>query len=1228
MTNFSFLSFTISVSEKIKQMSLININKLNLNVVSIPKNKKEVENFNVEKKQNLVFHSSPISPKYWQNASGVISFKGKQTLSTEEKIAKVMSHPNISLLPEEDVERIKSILSSPKFQDYDLVVPIRNSINDFDLDEKKEIYDLLDLLDEIQDDDSKKTLFERFFDEDMFFLFLSTSKIKRFWEKDTVFINQLFDYFQTKKEARYPVFDIMFIDARLYDLLEHVNASNFEEFKLATLNENIKTSFAIADRYLNPHTRIFDKSIMDAVLALNGNEKFKDDYYWTPSSASNTVFAAVDVTTQKITPFFDEIVETFYPTTQQSDNKFTYNGMDSSFPFLIYSLKDKKGDVSKEKIDLMKQILQIIKNNNRICVINYEDLANLMFALRTPDGTQIDETKKNIAFEIIDETDCLDDAEVVVKCLGKYPTDKQGETFDVFKELNPKENFEYSALPSIIAFCSDDEDVLLTDKVEYVKKIIDAKQFTQVSNLFATLKEHPELEDFILEITPIISVWTDIDELIDAIVDLNENGELLSSEHKKEKFKDYLLKADGYIADFNYLYESCNKKTWFDDDLFGKSLQLLHISNDAIISMFDYSPSFFYDVLNGTFDISSYSYRDKLICLDALKELEEYLHSENIQGFDAVTVAISNVEDNLNCDDVVASIDKTTKFEFINKVLASNPAGCELTKFEKVLVESIPLIETMTGGLELEYSRKEFLKDLNALCDDDDTLIILSKIGITPIYTDSNITGYNGLIAIDKLDVSNPKEKAIYDLVYKFIYENKVNTKNSDLNEQLNIILKACPEFINTIGKKQHGTQKYTVDIHSLLVLAYSINNLAYNSKLKPLDKSLLKLTAIVHDLMKPEGEVDKTHQHTSANQARILGKRFFKSPNMIDRFYNLVNNHHWTEEYANALDKDYKEKELAFRFRIPNDFEIAKIMADSDIRAVNEHFYERLKHCLNSERINPIQEKIDDLYKYGNAIFTDGIISPSKLNSHLYERQGKQYRILDFNEIGEDEDMSEYGFVKGKKKKDINLLVHMVDADMPYKRLNDVKNLSSPVNGGVLSTSLISPLSKRTYLNRKFGVVLQQENTGVLNMLRENQSSGVLKELNQVLFFVFNDRYRRTLYRKNLLTHLGIDYFSVTDEQYIAFYKEHLATKNSLNEIPETKEYKIGEYSFSGLQLKTALQKIQDDLLDKDEITHNEIVCYTPKITAVIAKCANCSLIPNDVLCFAHENNLPVILI
>lgn len=1206
---------------------MININNLNLSVLSIPKKKEKIEKISAEKIQKTFIPTSPNNPKYWQSTTGVVSFCGKQEYTPKEKIEKVLSHPNMYLLPKEDVERVKSYLSNLKFQDYDLLTPVWCCINDFDIEEEKELYNLFGLLDEIQDDEQKKILFERFFDKDMFYGFLPLSTIKRFLDKDVKFINELFDYFSTKKEPRYPVFDVMFIDSRLADLLEHVNASNFEEFKQATVNEKVRNCFEIGDRYLNPKTRLFDKSIMDAVLALNQNKKFKDDYDWTVSTASNTVFAAVDETTQKITPFFDEIIDAFYPKTENKDDKFFYNGLDSGLPFLFFSLKDKKGDVSREKIDLMKLILETLREADEWSRITFSELADLIFVLRTDDREHIDETKKNIALEIIKDTDCIKDAQVVVKCLGNYPTDKQGNLFDAYKELKPGENFEYSALPSIIEFCSDDEYTILTDKVEYVKKVLDTKQFAQVSNLFVALKEHPELENFVFELMPIISVWSDIDELLDSLVDLNKNGEFLSDKQKKEKFKEYYSKADGYLADFNYLYESCNKQKDFNNILFEKSLQLLKIANDAISGTFDYSPAFFFDILNGTFDISTYPYRTKLECLETLKELEAYIYTENIQGFDSIRTAILDIEDNLNCDDIVASIDKTTKFEFIKNVLSSNPSGCELTQFEKVLVDAIPLLETMTEGLELEYSRKDFLDDLNSLCLDDDFLKILSKIGMTPIYSGSRITGYNGLISIDKLDVSNPNQKVIYDIVHKFIYENRVNTKNLELNKQLNFILKACPEFINTIGKKQHGTQKYTVDIHSLLVLAYSINNPSYNSKLKPLDKSLLKLTAIVHDIMKPEGEVDKNHQHTSANQARILGKKFFKSPNMIDRFYNLVNNHHWTEEYSNSWDKNYKEKELAFRFRIPNDFEIAKIMADSDIKAVNEHFYERLKHCLDSAHTNPIQEKIDDLYKYGNAIFTDGIIAPSKLDSYVYERHGKLYRVLNFNEVDESADMGEYGFVKGKKKDDINILVHMVDEGFLYDNLNNVKKLSSPINGGVLSTSLISPVAKKTYANRKFGLVLQQENTGVLNMLKENQASGTLKEFNQIMFFVFNDRYRRTLYRKNLMAHLGIDYFSVTDEQYIAFYKENLATKNSLNEISESKIYKIGEHSFTGLQLKDAIKKLQDDLIDKDEVFHNEIVCYTPKITAVIAKCKYCSSIPDNVLRFADENNLPIIL-
>ena len=47
-----------------------------------------------------------------------------------------------------------------------------------------------------------------------------------------------------------------------------------------------------------------------------------------------------------------------------------------------------------------------------------------------------------------------------------------------------------------------------------------------------------------------------------------------------------------------------------------------------------------------------------------------------------------------------------------------------------------------------------------------------------------------------------------------------------------------------------------------------------------------------------------------------------------------------------------------------------------------------------------------------------------------------------------------------------------------------------------------------------------------------------------------------------------------------------------------------------------------------KKEVNHNEIVGYVPKIQAVIAKEKSIDKVPDDVLEFAHENNLPVVLI
>ena len=82
------------------------------------------------------------------------------------------------------------------------------------------------------------------------------------------------------------------------------------------------------------------------------------------------------------------------------------------------------------------------------------------------------------------------------------------------------------------------------------------------------------------------------------------------------------------------------------------------------------------------------------------------------------------------------------------------------------------------------------------------------------------------------------------------------------------------------------------------------------------------------------------------------------------------------------------------------------------------------------------------------------------------------------------------------------------------------------------------------------------------------------------------------------------------------------------LSQIVDSNEYELGGKKFSGKELKEAIIKFQKSLTNKEIEFNNEIVGYAPKIKGVIAKEKSLENVPVELLDYAKENNLPVILI
>ncbi len=517
-------------------------------------------------------------------------------------------------------------------------------------------------------------------------------------------------------------------------------------------------------------------------------------------------------------------------------------------------------------------------------------------------------------------------------------------------------------------------------------------------------------------------------------------------------------------------------------------------------------------------------------------------------------------------------------------------------------------------GLPLAYPREQFVSDLKEILntlDEKKQNEILNKLNIT---LENN--GYNGIINLDSLS-SQGVEGRVLRLANKFIKENSILTGDENLDNALNSLIKGIPEFINIIGKKQHSAHDYTLDIHILKVLQEALNNPEYK-KLTPEEKFCLKFAVIMHDIAKPEGEKDDEHPYLSALYTYdILNKSAIKLPyEMKDRIFELIKNHHWLADYNNNKKT---AGEVAGLFRRKGDFKISQIITEADLKAVDEkhHFYNRYSSTL-SDSIKSIEEKIDEINKFGQIILTNKIINPEKLaQKATVEYKGRKYQVVDFTKLNENENLFEYGFEPDTTPKNLRLLVHTVHYE-GSGNLENVWYLGNPCFEGFLCASYITPKNHPTYNNYQFGVSLETENINIANATPYNQGSGSSKNFKNFIDIITSPINEHRTFIPNSIK----KYLNIQDSEYSVLYSQIQRLKYISQ--PDN----IGSISkFQGKKLKQAISKAQDSIIKKKD-EHNEINMFNPKINAFVAKVNSIDEIPKPFLEFAQKHNLPIYIL
>ena len=449
--------------------------------------------------------------------------------------------------------------------------------------------------------------------------------------------------------------------------------------------------------------------------------------------------------------------------------------------------------------------------------------------------------------------------------------------------------------------------------------------------------------------------------------------------------------------------------------------------------------------------------------------------------------------------------------------------------------------------------------------------------------------------------------KNIKNLCQKFLHENKILTGDTQTDKFLNSLIDALPEFINCIGKQQHQAHQYTLDCHILRVL----QEIVLNPKFKQLsntNKMNLQLSAILHDISKSEGIIDKNHEMRSSIYTYEILKKFNLPSQLKDKVTEFIKYHNWFQLIN--IGK-FIPQQAAVVFRHPQSLLSAEIFTRADLKAVSNPIYETYSKNLD-DKINEIKVFKKKFYQDGNLLFETRILNSEKIPTQ--EFNGDIYKVIDFTQIDDKTDLRKFG-LSCKHKDEFRALFHSGNTSI-------MQNLTNPVNEAFICSSLISPAKKSTYFDTKVGMFLEVDNFNIINASYENQSSGTQRNFDDFVKFALTEKSQ---YRGFQSTHFidMLEKYKLTREEFGLLY-EKVADKIYKLQI---KDIEINGKIIKKEDILKAYNYMENRLMDFAESYHNEINLYNPKIKGLVLIGNKLEEIPEKDLKFAHENNLPIFI-
>ena len=526
-----------------------------------------------------------------------------------------------------------------------------------------------------------------------------------------------------------------------------------------------------------------------------------------------------------------------------------------------------------------------------------------------------------------------------------------------------------------------------------------------------------------------------------------------------------------------------------------------------------------------------------------------------------------------------------------------------------------------TPVLNLAYPLADFKRDVWNLVKDEhysDRNKALDYFGFELRNNDGNIelTGYpsadkpDGRLAEVKDNDVRKLINKINPYVIKFTQNNPISMQNHpNISKNLNEVMQAFPEFLTTIGRAQHGTHDFTLDVHLLKVLQSVFNNPNY-AKLSDESKKHIQIASLLHDLTKTEGQPDFEHPRNSAFDVYYLLDKLDMNEKDKLKIYHIIKNHDWLARY-NFTDNN--SKRIAFHLREGDAFKLSAILTQADLKGVqkNDRFYLKHAHKLDGA-YKEVQKYLFNLQASAINLPQTQVPKASELNtksSHVsvIKANGIRNTILDLRGC---QDLANVGFKTCKDINDFNVLVHGLDS----KDASSMFQALGAIDSKALLSSSYVIYSKGNYKAfRQEGFVLDVPAMNTHVAYWRDFGSGYKKSTKDLYTtYLFQDNPMRDYISDKLKQKLHL-----SDREYIILFRK-------IEDLPFEKLEKL--YPQAGKAYREIFKDMEVSKRTYGR-NYNEILVTNPQIQGIFCYNKSPENVSSYLRRYAERNDIPIIV-